>query len=174
MYKILTAVALSTTMALAPATAQADTSDKDKALAAFLIGGAAILALSQANKNKDKSSASKNSKPDVYRHTHGGSTHWHHKDEARHSSHRHDSDRDDRWKRNSKVLPQRCVRSTEIGRSDFYYVENRCLKRADYDRSLPRSCSVARGRDGQPSAYGVRCLKREGYRFDNTRFEARR
>jgi hypothetical protein len=176
MFKILTAAVLSTMIAVVPATAQSDERrNNNGALAAFLLGGAAIIALSQSNKDKKKTNSSHSSR-DVYRHTHGGSTHWHHRDEARHSSHRHnDRPQWDRPNRSNRyTLPSRCVRTIDTGRTNFRYVEKRCLKRADYDRRLPQACAVSEGRDGRPNAYGVRCLRKEGYRFDNNRFEARR
>ncbi len=166
MFKLMTAAALSMLIAVTPAAAK-DDGLNEGALAAILIGGITIWALSKNNDNKRETRVHREDRNDVYRHTHNGSTHWHHRDE-RSSRWHHDHGRKLGHAR-KRVLPKTCIRKAENGNHDFRYVQARCLKRENYTRRLPSSCGVFKRRDGTPRAYGVRCLKQAGYRFEARR-----
>lgn len=167
MFKFMTAAVLSTLIAVTPAVAQDSQRRQlnEGALAAILIGGATIWALSQSNKNKSQDRHRQ--VDDVYRHTHGGSTHWHHRDENK--NHWHDHRRHGDGKFRKRVLPRSCIQSADNGNRDFRYVQTRCLRNENYTRRLPSSCGLFKRNDGTPRAYGVRCLKQAGYRFEARR-----
>ena len=169
MHKILTAIALTAAVAATPVAAQENTQRglSSEATAALLIGGVALLALAKKKKDDDKKHEVNHrnhySNHGSFKHSHGGKTHWHKNGISRNSHyHAHNSNK----QRSLRAIPRDCIRRVDNGNNDFRYVSRSCLNNSNYSRALPQRCGVFENRNGTPRAYGVRCLRSAGIRFE--------